>query len=49
MAEMMMYDSSMLVWCDESGCDRRKLIRGMVLGEFLHETIPLSYQESDIQ
>ena len=27
MAEMMMYDSSMLVWCDESGCERRKLIR----------------------
>ena len=27
MAEMMMYDSSMFLWVDETGCNRRKLIR----------------------
>lgn len=27
MAEMMMYDTSMLLWVDETGCDRRKLVR----------------------
>lgn len=26
MAEMMMYDSSMLLWVDETGCDGRKLV-----------------------
>ena len=27
MAEMMMYDSSTLLWVDDTGCDRRKLVR----------------------
>ena len=27
MAEMTMYDPEMFLWIDETGCDRRKLIR----------------------